>query len=109
MSSYVAYDVNELIGIYSVTKTALLGLVKAMAKSLVDRDIRVNAIAPGMIRTKFSSAMLVSEEAVMENLKLDRVGKPDDIGNAAAFLCSDDGSYVNGETLNVTRFITQKL
>lgn len=109
MSSYVAYNVDELIGIYSVTKTALLGMVKVMAKALSDRQIRVNGIAPGIIRTKFASALLENEEAIKERLNVDRIGNPEDIANAAAFLCSEEGSYVNGETLNVTRFITAKL
>lgn len=109
ISSYVAYQSDELLGIYSVTKTALLGLVKVMAKALYDRKIRVNSIAPGLIRTKFASALLENEEVMKEKLNIHRVGLPEDIGNAAAFLCSEDGSYVNGETLSVTGFISPKL
>ena len=53
--------------------------------------------------------MLSHEEAVLEKLEVSRVGRPDDIGHAAAYLCSKDAEYVNGETLSVTGFIAPRL
>ena len=64
VSSFVAYNIDEAIGIYSVTKTALLGLTKALAKSLESKGVRVNAVAPGLIRTKFAAALIENIDLV---------------------------------------------
>lgn len=80
-----------------------------MAKTLLDSDIRVNGVAPGIIRTKFAASLLTNEEAIKDKLNVDRIGEPQDIANAAAFLCSDEASYVNGETMLVTRFVAPRL
>ena len=58
ISSFVAYGIDPTIAMYSVTKTALLGLTKALAKALEKKKIRVNAVAPGVIRTKFAGALI---------------------------------------------------
>ena len=57
LSSYTAYERPALIGHYAITKTALIALTKLLAKELMDDNIRVNAIAPGLIKTKFSSLL----------------------------------------------------
>jgi dehydrogenase/reductase SDR family protein 4 len=109
ISSYVGYQLDNTIGIYSLSKTTVLGLTKLLARELRDAQVRVNGIAPGLIRTKFAGALLEHEEIAKQKLEIDRIGEPEDIAATAAYLCSKDGSYVNGETLMVTGFISQKL
>ncbi|XP_043491406.1 dehydrogenase/reductase SDR family member 4 isoform X3 [Polistes fuscatus] len=91
-----------LLGVYSVSKTALLGLCKASASNLAPYGIRVNCIAPGIIETKFSQPLYQSETARQISLNMipfGRLGKPDEISSIAAFLASEDASYITGETI----------
>ena len=87
------------IGIYSVSKTALIGLTRVMAAEWGAAGIRVNAICPGLIQTKFSQA-LWQDEATMsqfkKNLALPRVGQPRDLMGLAVFLASDLSLYCTG-------------
>ena len=62
ISSYTAFDVSTVIGHYSVTKTAMLGLTKALAKALFDDKIRVNVVCPGLIKTNFSGVLWKDNE-----------------------------------------------
>eukprot|EP00095_Tigriopus_kingsejongensis_P009769 maker-scaffold1182_size56756-snap-gene-0.8 protein:Tk09769 transcript:maker-scaffold1182_size56756-snap-gene-0.8-mRNA-1 annotation:"dehydrogenase reductase sdr family member 4" len=93
-----------MIGAYSVSKTALLGLTKALSFECAPQGVRVNCIAPGVIRTKFAQAMTESEdisEIILNSLHIKRFGTPEDIAGMAAFLCSDDASYISGENFVV--------
>jgi len=90
-----------VLGAYSVSKTALLGLTKAVAQELGPQNIRVNCVAPGIIRTRFSSAITTNEDIhdkMMEIVPLGRVGEPHEIAGLVSFLVSDDATYVTGET-----------
>ena len=109
ISSYVGYQLDQTIGVYALTKTAVLGLTKLLAREMRDDKIRVNCIAPGLIRTKFAGSLLEHEEAAKQKLDIDRVGEPEDIAAAAAFLCSKDADYISGEVLMVTGFVSQRL
>jgi len=101
-ASYVGYTPDQYIGVYSLTKSALLGMVKLLAKEFQGDGIRVNGVAPGLIKTKLSENMWKErEEMAKEIMQVDRLGEPEDIANAAAFLCSDLASYITGETLPV--------
>ncbi|MBQ2707054.1 MAG: SDR family oxidoreductase, partial [Clostridia bacterium] len=87
---------------YAASKAAIIGFTKSLAKEIGSRGITVNAIAPGYIETDMTDAL--SDEArknLCERIALRRTGKPEDIANAAAFLASDDASYITGETLTV--------
>nr|CAB3237792.1 dehydrogenase/reductase SDR family member 4-like [Phallusia mammillata] len=102
VSSFGGYNPNEALGIYSMSKTALLGLTKALVNELAESNIRVNCIAPGIIRTKFSKALLqAGDEAVAERVGVKRIGEPADCAGIVSFLCSDEASYINGETVVV--------
>uniref|UniRef100_A0A3B3C6R8 Dehydrogenase/reductase (SDR family) member 4 n=1 Tax=Oryzias melastigma TaxID=30732 RepID=A0A3B3C6R8_ORYME len=93
------------LGPYSVSKTALLGLTRALAPELAHSNIRVNCVAPGIIKTRFSSALWENEGIVKQfkkQLSIKRVGEPEEIGGVIAFLCSQDASYITGETITVT-------
>ncbi|KAG5260853.1 hypothetical protein AALO_G00297310 [Alosa alosa] len=105
VSSVAGYQPMQGLGPYSVSKTALLGLTRALAPELAHSNIRVNCVAPGIIKTRFSSALWQSEDLVDEfkkQLAIKRLGEPKDIGGVIAFLCSDDAAYITGETITVT-------
>lgn len=104
VSSILGYDPTELMGAYAVSKTALLGLCKVMAKPCVKKNIRINAIAPGLIKTKFSKAIWRGMEKHQGaetgfSIPLQRLGMPEECAGAVAFLSSDDSSYITGETI----------
>lgn len=87
------------LGIYSVSKAALLMLTKAQAKEWGKDNIRVNAICPGLIKTKFSQALWQDEKTLkyfMQMTPLGRMGTPDEIGALALFLASDLSAYCTG-------------
>jgi len=90
------------LGIYGVSKAGLIMLTKVLAVELGPFNIRVNAIAPGLIRTRFSRA-LWEAEAIAQTVQganpLGRLGEPEDIVGAALYLASPLSSYVNGEVL----------
>ena len=79
-------------------------MTKAMGPPCAELGIRVNCIAPGVIKTKFSKALWENpelEESNFSDFFMKRVGQPEEIAGTAAFLCSDDASYITGETLVV--------
>ena len=87
------------IGIYSVSKAALINLTKAMAQDWGADNIRVNAICPGLIKTKFSEALWGNEpilERFLQHIPLNRVGTSDDIAGLAVYLASDAATYCTG-------------
>ncbi|KAK2514193.1 dehydrogenase/reductase SDR family member 4 [Columba livia] len=104
VSSVAAYSPFPALGPYSVSKAALLGLVKVLANELRPRGIRVNGVAPGLVRTHFSAALWEDEptlQRVMAAMGIDRLGTPEDVAKVVTFLCSPDAAYVVGETLVV--------
>ncbi|XP_042583308.1 LOW QUALITY PROTEIN: dehydrogenase/reductase SDR family member 4 [Cyprinus carpio] len=105
VSSVAGYQPMQGLGPYSVSKTALLGLTRALAPDLAHSNIRINCVAPGIIKTRFSAALWENEGVLEEFLKqtsIKRLGQPEDIGVVIAFLCSDEASYITGETITVT-------
>jgi len=87
------------IGYYGVSKSALIGLTMQLAAELSPR-VRVNAVAPAVVRTKFAEALYLDREAeVAAAYPLGRLGEPADIGAAVAFLASSDASWITGQTL----------
>ena len=98
LSSYTGYSGSNMIGHYGITKTALIALAKTLAKELHNDEIRVNSIAPDLIKTDFSKALWEGgEENAKKFLGINRLGVPRDIANMTKFLLSDEASYVNGE------------
>ena len=90
------------LGVYSVTKAAVIMLTQVMAKEWGQYNIRVNAIAPGIIKTRLSEALwkdpAVNEKAIAQ-IPMMRLGEPEEIAGAVVFLASKAGSYITGETL----------
>jgi len=88
--------------IYSVTKAALIMLTKAMAKEWGQYNIRVNAIAPGVIKTRLSEALWKEPavgEAAARRIALGRLGESEDVAGTVLYLASDASSYITGETI----------
>jgi NAD(P)-dependent dehydrogenase (short-subunit alcohol dehydrogenase family) len=99
LASIGGLGVEVGIGWYNVTKAAVLHLTRQLAYEL-GPAIRVNAIAPGLVKTDFSRALWEGkEERVASRLPLRRLGTPDDIAGAALFLVSDAASWITGHTL----------
>jgi NAD(P)-dependent dehydrogenase (short-subunit alcohol dehydrogenase family) len=89
------------IGWYNVTKAAVIHLTSQLAGELGPK-VRVNAIAPGLVKTQLAQALWeAGEEKISARLPTRRLGEPEDIANAALFLCSDAASWITGETLVV--------
>jgi 3-oxoacyl-[acyl-carrier protein] reductase len=87
---------------YAASKAGLIGLCKSVAKELGSRNIRVNAVAPGLIETAMTEKMPdAAREFLIKNAALGRPGRPEDVSGAVAFLCSDAASYITGQTLVV--------
>lgn len=87
---------------YSASKAGVIGLTKALAKELGPSGIRVNCIAPGVIKTDMI-AMLSSDtmNELRDETPLMRIGEPQDVANAALFLASEKASFITGQVLNV--------
>ena len=80
----------------------LLGLCKSVAKELGSRNIRVNAVAPGLIETAMTEKMPdAARDFLVKQAALGRAGTPEDVAGAVSFLCSDAAAYITGQTLVV--------
>jgi 3-oxoacyl-[acyl-carrier protein] reductase len=87
---------------YVASKTAVVGLTRAMAIDLSPRDIRVNAIAPGVVDTDMLHYMTPERQQVMLSLQLlGRIGQPEDVARAVSFLASPENRYITGQVLVV--------
>jgi len=85
---------------YSASKAGLIGLCKSLAKELGSRNIRVNAVAPGLIETAMTQKMPdAAREFLVKQAALGRPGTPEDVSGVVAFLCSDAAGYVTGQTV----------
>ena len=87
---------------YAAAKAGIIGFTKSLAREVGSRGITVNAIAPGFIDTDMTRALPEAQRAALNTqIPLGRLGQPADIAGAVAFLCSQDGAYITGETLHV--------
>jgi 3-oxoacyl-[acyl-carrier protein] reductase len=87
---------------YAATKAGLEAFSKSIAKELGSRGIRVNSVAPGFIKTEMTDVLDDKQkDSLLSNLPLGRLGEPDDISNAVAFLASDLSTYITGQCLHV--------
>jgi len=102
VSSIVGLSGNAGQSAYAASKAGLLGLAKSLAKELGSRNIRVNAVAPGLIETAMTEKMPdAAREFLLKSTALGRAGTPEDVGGVVSFLCSDAAGYVTGQTLVV--------
>jgi 3-oxoacyl-[acyl-carrier protein] reductase len=87
---------------YAASKAGLIGLAKSTAKELGSRNVRVNAVAPGYIETAMTDALPPEAKArFLSGVPLGRLGTPEEVSGAVAFLCSDAARYITGQTLIV--------
>jgi 3-oxoacyl-[acyl-carrier protein] reductase len=102
ISSVVGVTGNPGQSNYVAAKAGVIGMTKAAAKELAVRGIFVNAIAPGFIETDMTDKLSDDQkQAIMTQVPLAKLGKPEDIANAVVFLASDASSYMTGQTLHV--------
>ncbi len=87
---------------YAAAKAALIGFTKSLAQELGSRNISVNCVAPGFIDTDMTRALTAAQrEALIERIPLGRLGLPDEVAHAVAFLASREAGYITGATLHV--------
>ncbi|XP_026818297.1 dehydrogenase/reductase SDR family member 4 isoform X1 [Rhopalosiphum maidis] len=112
VSSIVGVNPMPMLGAYSVSKTALLGLTKVVAMDLAENNIRVNCIAPGIVKTKFASALTENEslsDHLLQAIPIKRFGRPEEIGSIISFLCSPASSFITGEVIVASGGMTSRL
>jgi NAD(P)-dependent dehydrogenase (short-subunit alcohol dehydrogenase family) len=102
ISSIAGITGSPMQGIYGATKAAVISITRTLAVELARSKIRVNAIAPGFVDTRFAAAILRSDELlqqVVARTPMGRYGEPDEIAGGALYLASDAASFLTGHTL----------
>jgi 3-oxoacyl-[acyl-carrier protein] reductase len=102
ISSIVGVTGNAGQANYSAAKAGLIGMTKALAQEVASRGVTVNAVAPGFIATSMTDRLSEQQRSrLVEAIPLGRVGSPEDVAAAVAYLASDEAGWVTGATLHV--------
>lgn len=102
ISSVVGRRGNASQTNYSAAKAGLIGFTKSLAKEIASRNVRVNAVAPGYIDTEMTAALPeVARNAIIQQIPLGRIGGPEAVADAVAFLAGDSASYITGTVIAV--------
>ena len=104
IASMLSYQGGVRVPSYTASKSAVMGLTRALATELAEHNINVNAIAPGYMATDNTQALRADEKrnaAILERIPANRWGTPEDLAGPAVFLASNASDYVNGYTLAV--------
>ena len=102
LSSVVALRGNAGQVNYAASKAGIIGMTKSLAKELASRGVTVNAVAPGFIETDMTAALPeAARTAAQGSIPMNRLGGPEDVAKAAAFLAGDGAAYITGQVLAV--------
>ncbi len=104
VSSIAGIKGTDDIGTYGISKAAVIAMARNLAVTWGEHGVRVNTIAPGLVRTDFAKALWENPERlamVEEHYPMRRIGEPDDMAGTAVFLASDAGRYITGQTIVV--------
>ncbi len=103
-------NISSVVGIignpgqanYVASKAGVIGLTKSNAKELASRNINVNCVAPGFIETDMTEKLNEQQrQAILSNVPIKRLGKPEDVAKTVLFLCSNDSDYITGQVITV--------
>lgn len=103
-------NVSSIVGLhgnigqvnYAASKAGIIGVTKSLAKELASRNITVNALAPGMIDTDMTANLMGDvREAMLSGIPMGRMGKAEEVAAAAAFLASEEASYITGQVIGI--------
>lgn len=103
-------NISSVVGIsgnggqtnYSASKAGIIGFTKSLAKEVASRNIRVNAVAPGFIKTDMTDSLKDDiKDEISKNIPLKRMGTAEDVANVVRFLVSEDSSYITGQVIQV--------
>ena len=102
ITSVVGHTGNLGQANYTASKAGIIAMSKSLAIEYAKKNININCISPGFIKTEMTNKLEDKfKEAIISKIPSARLGEPDDIANAVLFLCSNQSSYINGETLHV--------
>ena len=102
ISSVVGFTGNPGQANYVASKAGLIGMTKSLALEVASRNITVNCIAPGFIKTSMTDALTEEQKSkLLEKIPSQKFGLPEDVAAAAVFLASDEASYINGSTIHL--------
>jgi 3-oxoacyl-[acyl-carrier protein] reductase len=102
LASVVGISGNAGQANYAASKAGIIGFTKSLAKELASRNILVNAVAPGFIRTDMTDVLKdETKEKILDQIPLRREGTAEDVANVVKFLASSDSSYVTGQVINI--------
>ena len=102
ITSVVGHTGNLGQANYTASKAGIIAMSKSLAIEYAKKNININCISPGFIKTAMTDKLDDKfKEVILSKIPSARLGEPDDIANAVLFLCSDQSSYINGETLHI--------
>ena len=102
ISSVVAFTGNPGQANYTASKAAISGMVKSLALELSTRNITVNSVAPGFIKSNMTEMLNDDQKnAILERIPMKKLGESSDIAKAVGFLCSENANYITGQTIHV--------
>ena len=102
ITSVVGHTGNLGQANYTASKAGIIAMSKSLALEYAKKNININCISPGFIKTEMTSKLDNKfKETIIAKIPSARLGEPDDVANAALFLCSNQSDYINGETLHI--------
>jgi 3-oxoacyl-[acyl-carrier protein] reductase len=102
ISSVVAVSGNPGQANYIASKAGLIGMTKSLAQEMASRNVTVNCVAPGFVKSAMTDALNEKQQAaILERVPARRLGAPDEIGAAVVYLASEEAAYVTGQTIHV--------